>query len=283
MRFLFPPSLALSSVLSFSGQAVAQTLLPQLQLMEQVRAYPAFLGVCITDVNADRLSRLKMTEEHGVEVTNVEEGSPADTAGVRVGDVLLTYNGENILGAQQFTRLVHETPVGRHVAVSLWRNGREQRVTVTPVENQEFTMGPSIDELRKINRDLQGIRRPDVPFVGLQGLNSFGIMMPDIPTVIMAWNSSALGIECEPIDAQLAQYFGVKQGVLVRSVARGSAAEKAGVKAGDILLSMGDQPIKTPDDFHRSIRPGNSKIAVAIMRDHKQISVNLTPPSDRQE
>lgn len=282
MRSSFP-MLALLCASAFHGSASGQTLIRQLQLVDQVRAQPPFLGVGITDVNADRLGRLKMNEERGVEVTNVEEGSPADTAGVKAGDVLLTYNGENILSAQQFTRLVRETPVGRHVGVSLWRNGREQRITVTPVGAPAFAMGSGAEELRKMTRDLHGLRGPEGQFLALQGPNSFEFVIPDVPTVIMAWNSSAMGIECEPIDAQLAQYFGVKQGVLVRSVAKGTAGEKAGFRAGDVLLSVGDHAIKTPDDLHRSIRPGTGPFPVSLMRDHKQLTLNVIPSSDRQQ
>ncbi len=279
---LSTPALALLFASAFGTHASAQTAARQLQLADQAHARAAFLGVVIIDVDADRLSRLKMTEERGVEVTNVEDGSPADSAGVKAGDVLLTYNGETILGAQQFIRLVRETPVGRHVGISLWRNGREQRVTITPVGAQAFSLGPGSEQFRNMARELGAMRAPDGTLLNLQGLGSLGLM-PDIPTVIMAWNNSSLGLECEPLDSQLAQYFGVKQGVLVRSVSNGSAAEKAGLKAGDVLLSVGNHPIKTTDDFHRSIRPGNAQIQIAVMRDHKQLAVSVTPASDRQE
>src|SRR6476619_3768869 len=72
-------------------------------------AQTSFLGVAVTDLDPDRVSRLKLKEERGIEVTHVAESSPADKAGIEPGDVLLTYNGENILGSQQFVRLVQDT------------------------------------------------------------------------------------------------------------------------------------------------------------------------------
>ncbi len=281
MRFL-SPALTLLFASAFGSYASAQTMLRQLQLADQVHARPAFLGLAITDVDADRLSRLKMTEERGVEVTNVEGGSPADSAGVKAGDVLLTYNGENILSAQQFIRLVRETPVGRHVGIGLWRNSKEQRVTITPVGAPAFPFGTGREQFRNMASDLGAFRGPNGTLLAFQGPNSL-TFMPDIPTVIMAWNSSALGLECEPVDSQLAQYFGVKQGVLVRSVSNGSAAEKAGLKAGDVLLSVADQAIKTPDDFHRSLRSERTQFPVAIVRNHKQLTLNVTLASKPEE
>ena len=60
----------------------------------------------LAEIDADRAKTLKLDEPRGVEVARVEEGSPAEKAGIKPGDVLLSYNGENILGAQQLGRLV---------------------------------------------------------------------------------------------------------------------------------------------------------------------------------
>lgn len=243
----------------------AQDTAHDLQAFSQLRARPAYLGVGIVDVDADRVSRLKLSEERGVEVTNVEEGSPADSAGIKPGDVLLTYNGETVLGAQQFVRLVRETPVGRKVRLTLWRNGKEQTVTVTtglpqPIireETRQYWFTPMGD----------GSSR----------------MQPDIPSVIMAWQSSMLGIECEPIGPQLAQFFGVKQGVLVRSVGKGTAGDKAGLRAGDVITSVGNQALKSPDDLRRVLRSSNKTISVSLTRAHKDMTLNVAPSTDRND
>jgi serine protease Do len=65
-----------------------------------------YLGVQLADIDADRAKALHFDEERGVEIEKVEPGSPADSAGLRAGDVLLTYNGDNFLGARQVGRLV---------------------------------------------------------------------------------------------------------------------------------------------------------------------------------
>ncbi len=249
--------------------------LPDLQIFNQLRPRASFLGVGILDVDADRVSRLKLADERGVEVTIVEEGSPADIAGMKVGDVLLTYNGETILGSQQFVRLVRETPVGRKVRLSLWRNGKQQTLTVTTASPRPVThvteargnaFGDSGDLLLNLSPEMT-LMRPNA----------------DIPTIIMAWNSSRLGIECEPVNAQLAQFFGVKQGVLVRSVQKGSVGEKAGFKAGDVLTSVGNQPVRTPDDLRRILRDENKPAAVAVTRDRKELTLSIAAVPEREQ
>lgn len=275
MRFLLILLSALVGAASIASPTLtAQTPARDFQLFTQLRPRAGYLGVAIADVDADRVSRLKLSEERGVEVTNVEEGSPADVAGIKPGDVLLTYNGETILGSQQFVRLVRETPVARKVHVSLWRNGKEQSLMVTTAAVHTRSVLPGI--VGPNEEEFSGLANFHAP-------DMRGFAMPDVPMVIMAWNSASLGVECEPVDNQLAGYFGVKQGVLVRSVGKGTAAEKAGIKAGDVLTSVGGRALKTPDDFRRIMRAGSKPIAVSLMRDHKQLTLNLTPLSDRDE
>ena len=61
------------------------------------------------------------------------------------------------------------------------------------------------------------------------------------------------GVEAEAVDGQFAQYFGVKQGVLVRSIVKGSAAEKAGLKAGDVIVEAGQDQVSKPEDVAKSV------------------------------
>src|SRR5438270_11103700 len=129
-RFLAVP--ALGAFLTLGGRIQAQSdLFPHSQTANQVRNQISYLGVNLVDVDADRIGRLKLSEERGAEVVYVEVGSPADNAGIKPSDVLLGYNGENVLGTQQFIRLVRETPPGRKVKIQLWRDGKAQTVLAT--------------------------------------------------------------------------------------------------------------------------------------------------------
>jgi len=72
----------------------------------------SFLGVGVTEVNTGRAKALNLKEERGVEISRVQDNSPAEKAGLKVGDVVLEYNGQRVEGIEQFVRLVRETPAG---------------------------------------------------------------------------------------------------------------------------------------------------------------------------
>jgi len=89
----------------------------------------SFLGVNVREIDSARAKELKLKEVHGVEITGVEEESPAEKAGMKKGDVVLDYQGQRVEGTEQFIRLVRETPSGREVKMTVFRNGTPQAVT----------------------------------------------------------------------------------------------------------------------------------------------------------
>ncbi len=77
-----------------------------------------YLGVNLAEIDANRAKELKLKEDYGVEITRVEENSPAEKAGLKAGDVVLEYNGQRVEGMEQFGRMVRETPPGREVKLT---------------------------------------------------------------------------------------------------------------------------------------------------------------------
>jgi serine protease Do len=225
-----------------------------------------YLGVELRDIDGERARALRLDEERGVEVLRVVPGSPAESAGIHAGDVLLSYNGENVLGARQLGRLVSETPEGRKISIQFWRDGKVQTATAT-LAAQPY--------VRKV-----------VP-------GDFELQMPDIdlrtmaiPDPLLVWKNQGIGIEAEPVDGQLAQYFGVKGGVLVRSVEKGSAADKAGLRAGDVLTAVAQKPVTSPRELMsclRSQRRSGRPMPVSVVREHKELSLSIAPETPNQE
>lgn len=266
--------LGLGLAVLFAATALSGTLLCQtndeapLRLLNaQFRPTGSYLGVRLSDIDAERANALKLGEPRGVEVTRVEPDSPAERAGLKAGDVLLTYNGENILGAQQLGRLVAETPQGRRIKLQYWRDGKPETTTITtgvpPSHGFGFPPG-------------------DVNFPHINFPDMHALVFP-VPLVV--WKDPALGIECEQINSQLAQYFGVKEGALVRAVEKGSAADKAGLKAGDVVTSLGNQAVNNPRDLNAYSRNENqvsNNIPVDIIRDHKTIKLTITVDRNRE-
>src|SRR6266446_1496125 len=90
----------------------------------------SYLGVDIADISSDRLGALKLKEEHGVEVTMVDQDAPAGKAGIKEHDVILTMNGTAIESKSQLQRMIHETPAGRVISLGLSRDGQPMTIKV---------------------------------------------------------------------------------------------------------------------------------------------------------
>jgi serine protease Do len=225
----------------------------------------SYVGVMMQEINSDRAKTLKLPEEAGVEITRVEPDSPAEHAGLKPGDVIMQYNGERVEGIEQFSRLVRETPVGREVKLEIFREGSPQTVMVKVAA-------------RRVN--MQFPMPQPMPTPSGAPMGQFLFRTPDIPRTFMMWRSSVLGIECETLDGQLADYFGVKQGVLVRSVSSSSPAAQAGIRAGDVITRIDDAKVATPSDLLNRVRTmaqGNS-VTLMLMRDHKEMTVKVSVP-----
>ena len=95
-------------------------------------------------------------------------------------------------------------------------------------------------------------------------------------------HSPMLGVDVESISGQFAEYFGVKEGVLVRGVMKSSAAEKGGLKAGDVILRIDDSKVASPREIGAKLRAAAGKaVPVAVMRDHKELSLTVDVPDRR--
>jgi serine protease Do len=220
----------------------------------------SYIGVMMQEIDSERAKALKLHDEGGVEITVVEPDSPADKGGLKVGDVVEKYNGQRVEGMQQFARMVHETPPGHEVKIEISRGGVALIVTVRVAQRkvQRFDLGDAAQMPERLD-----------------------IHIPDLPRGFMALRSSVLGVEAESIDGQLAQYFGVKDGVLVRSVLKGSSAEKAGIRAGDVIVRIDDARVATPADISGRLRTLHGKPAsVVLMRDHKELTIQVTISDD---
>jgi len=222
----------------------------------------SFLGVAIQEIGSGRARELKLPDEAGVEVTRIAPDSPAEKAGIKTGDVIMQYNGQRVDGMDQFSHMVRETPAGRDVRIAIIRNGAPQTITARIVPRAAMNG--------------QIIPAP----VTLPSGEPFEFRFPDMPQSHMTWLSTRLGIEAEALDGQLAEFFGVKEGVLVRTVNVGSAADRAGIKAGDVIVRVDDANVATPADIAARLRGLRGRsVSVVVVRDRKEISVMLAAAS----
>jgi S1-C subfamily serine protease len=236
----------------------------------------------------------------GVIINDVRRDGPASKAGVKAGDVIVEFDGERVRSARQLTRLVQETPPGRAVKVGVMRDGKRTDLTVTPEVPASGIWSEQLQaDTEKLRRDLREELR-DLPrrddlfqFDGhayrfrMPAPGQFEILPPEGTSGLFerfAQPSGRLGVTVQELTPQLATYFGAKEGVLVTSVADGSAAAKAGLKAGDVITAVNDQGVKASADLMRLLREsGNgAEVTIAIVRDRKPATVKakLEPPAE---
>jgi serine protease Do len=220
----------------------------------------SYLGVGVAEITSERAKALSLREEHGVEITRVADDSPAAKGGLKAGDVVLEYNGQRVEGIDQFMRLVRETPAGRDVRLSVSRNGAAQDVVVRTGARKAWLSG-------KLAEGAVEIPRIEMP----------NIRIPDVPHAMISWRSSFLGIEGESLSPQLAEFFGVKEGVLVRSVTKDSAGEKAGLRAGDVIVRVDETNVSNPREISAAVRSARSKksVALGVVREKRDLSITL--------
>jgi serine protease Do len=220
-----------------------------------------YLGVSLAEIDANRAKELKLKEDYGVEITRVEEGSPAEKAGVKPGDVVLEYNGQRVEGMEQFGRMVRETPPGREVKLTISREGAPQTLTAMLAA------------------------RKGRPFPENFHFEMPEIHMPDIPQIYTTLRTARLGVEAESLGPQLAEFFGVKEGVLVRSVLENTSAQKAGIKAGDVITKVDGMAVTSPSELSSAVRAASSKktYAVELTRERKPQTVNVAVEDTRPQ
>jgi len=223
----------------------------------------SYLGVGVVELTAERTKALNLKEEQGVEVTRLEAEGPAEKAGLKVADVVTEYNGQRVEGLEQFMRLVRETPPGREVKLTIARAGNTQQISLRTGSRRTWLAS-------RYGENMVDIPRIEIP----------DIRIPDVPRPVVSWRSSILGIEGESLDSQLADFFGVKEGVLVRSVVKGSAAEKAGLKAGDVIVRVDDTKVATPREVSSAVRSAHAKKAVSVAAVREKHEMSFAVPVD---
>lgn len=231
------------------------------------------LGVMVSDLDAKAGTA-------GVKIDEVNPDSPAEKAGIKAGDVVVEFDGEKVRSARQFTRLVQETAEGRPVTIALLRDGKRQTVNATP-ESGRMTwnsrdFGPEVDRaMREAERGLRQFRF-DMPEP-----RTFEYRMPPNMMPYMNRARPLLGVQVQSMSRDLEEYFGATNGgALVSSVTPDSAASKAGIKAGDVIVSINGRSVRDADDLMRELDDASGDVTIVVMRDRKEMTLKATiePP-----
>ena len=193
------------------------------QLADGGRVRRGWLGVNIQQVTDEIALSLDMPGGgRGALVARAQEDGPAAKAGIRNGDVILRFNGQEIREMRSLPRIVAETPVGREVPVVIWRDGREQTIGVTvgelPTEPQQAAATPGPQQR---------------------------------PTEL-----AGLGLRVQGITPELRERFGLKpeqRGVVVTEVLPNTPAAEREIRAGDVIVEVQQERVNTPQELQQRI------------------------------
>lgn len=224
-----------------------------------------WLGIEIGEVTAEKAKDLKLSAARGVIVDDVEPDSPAAKAGIKEKDVITHYDGQPVEGTVQFRRLIRETPPGRSVTIGISRGGSTQTISVQLGDRSAYFE----KKMKGKMRDFGGAYSFSMP-----KLEEF----PDMPD-FMDPRTPVLGINAEDLTSQLGSYFGAPNnaGVLVREVRPGTPADKAGLKAGDVITKVEGKEVRTLADLRAQLREKSNQASVSmgILRKGSEIAVTV--------
>ena len=229
------------------------------------------LGVMVSDLDAKATTG-------GVQIDEVHDASPAEKAGIKSGDVIVEYDGERVRSARQFTRLVQETPEGRTVKIAFLRDGKRQTVDATPdTSATAWNFGPEVDRaMREAERGMRefNFAVPAPEWNMDREPRRFEYRMPGGMMPFRMESRGRLGVQVQSLTPELEEYFGVSNGgALVSSVAKDSAAAKAGIKAGDVITSINGRRVSDRDDLMREIEDATGETTIVVMRDKKEVTL----------
>jgi serine protease Do len=232
-----------------------------------------WLGVETHEVTAEKAKELKLPAERGVVLGKIVPDSPAAKAGLKENDVVTEINGQRVEGASQFRRMIHEIPAGRSIQLTVWRDGRSQTLSATLGKSEQAR------HAMKMMAPTPGtfaFRMPDMPEI------------PDIPSMewngVLAGSRPRLGIDAEDLNGQLGSFFGAPdgEGILVREVNSGSPAEKAGVKAGDVITSLNGERIRSVGELREKLSgKGDEKdrtVKLGVLRNKSALTLTVELP-----
>jgi serine protease Do len=220
-----------------------------------------YLGVNTEDISRENMSRYGLREPHGVGVTSVVPGSPAEKAGIRKDDVIVRVDGDNVTSVRKLTRLISEIAPDQSVKITVSRGGAEQDLTAT--------IGK-----REGARTFAGTLKGSPRVWSMEGhpvLNNFSFSFG---------NSRRIGLSTMQLTKQLADYFGVAdgKGLLVTAVTDDGPAAKAGLKAGDIITAVDGEKIERSGDISRAInKRKDGDVTLTIIRNKSQQTIRVTP------
>lgn len=216
-------------------------------------AKDAWLGVYTQTLTPELREGLNYTGT-GALVSRVVEDSPAAKAGVQKGDVIVGINTATIASSTDLTDAIGKLKVGQAISVRIVRDGTRRSLSAKLAERptdemDEAPLAPGTTRYKDDGDDF--FFDHDLP-----GFAMFG------------GGRGRLGVRVQDLNTDLGSYFGITdgKGVLITEVLKETPAEKAGLKAGDVITKVGDRKVEDSDDLVSALRDADKKVTLTVMR-----------------
>ena len=231
----------------------------------------AFLGV--------RTSEDTDSDQGGAHVDEVVDGSPADRAGIEEGDVIVSFDGSEVRGPRGLTERIHKASPKDKVEVGILRDGKRETVDVTLGERSHTIIVPRDGE--RIEVPL-----PDTEALEdhLKGLRMFG--NGNAWVFKMGGGRPKLGVQLVETTPELREHLGGgrDRGVLVGKVMSGTPAEKAGLKVGDLIVSVDGDTVSDAGELIEAIGDKDGEtLHLEVVRDGRTIRLEATLPAEEED
>ncbi len=218
---------------------IAKTVFAQLK--DFGRTKRGWLGVRIQGVTPEIAESLGLQAPKGALVASVTPNGPAAKSGIQAGDVVTKFDGKDINEMRRLPRVVAETPIDKSVPVEVWRKGKPT------------TMQVKVGELEAAEES---------------GLLANAPEEQEKPKGAAPKATEALGLKLTGITPELRQQFELKaeqKGVVVTEVANGTPASEKGVRAGDVIVEVGQEEVKAPADVAAKVQKAREQGKKSIL------------------
>jgi serine protease Do len=225
---------------------LAKSVVPD--LIEKGKVSRGFLGITFQEIDKNTADALDLLAAEGVLVQKVEPGTPAEEAGIKMGDVITDFNGKKVTDGQQFRIMVAGADPGEKVTIVLIREGKRLTKRLTLADRDKFLL------------NIEGVE----PFLEEETEEEW------------------LGLKVSESTGELALQYNVKfqEGVMVVGIKPASSAEQAGFRPGDIIAKLDDEEIEDLDDYYRiskSLKEKKKAILFLIYRNGEPLFVAVKP------
>ena len=219
---------------------LAKDLIPQMR--EKGRVTRGWIGVMIQKVTPDIADSLGLQASRGALVADVVKGGPAEEAGIKVGDVIVSFDGQDVKESTELPTLVAREKIGQEVPVVVMRDGKEETVSIKIAEMKD-----------------------DEEQVATGESEAYGLTVQNLTPEI----AESLGINVDV------------QGVLVSGVEPGSPADDAGLRRGDVIVEVNRKAVKDVDAYQKELKGtgAGKSVLMLVRRGENTVFLALKPPA----